>query len=112
MTSGANRDRNQRGFRRRDDGTVFTTRKERRKARKTEREARFTFTRKTKSKEEKLGAAEMMTEDENSEVEVDSDYEAWCAVLDQQKLITDQQKLITDPVKDQTGVGSNMVPKL
>ena len=46
-----------------------------------------------------------MTEDENSEVEVDSDYEALCAV-------TDQQKLITDPVKDQTGVGSSKVPKL
>jgi hypothetical protein len=98
QTSGGNQDRNKRGFRRRedsrdqrrrerpkDDGTIFTTRKERRKARKTEREARFTFTRKTKSKEEKLGAAEIVTDDENSDVEVDSDYEALCERLDQQK---------------------------
>ena len=27
----------------------------------------------------------MMTDDDNSEVEIDSDYEALCAVLDQQK---------------------------
>jgi hypothetical protein len=54
-----------------------------------------------------------LTDDENSEVEVDSDYEALCAVLDQQKEgDKNWKKLITDPVKDQTGVGSNKVPKL
>jgi hypothetical protein len=150
-----------------NDGT-FTTRKGRRKAGKTEREERFRFTRKTESKEEKLGAAEITPEDENSEVEADSDYEASCVVpdqqklmanrqglmtaqqrlmadqqtlmvdqqrlmadqqtlmvdqqrlmVDQQRLMADQQRLIanrqklrTDPVKDQTGVGSNKVPRL
>ena len=39
----------------------------------------------TKRKEERVRAAEMMTDDDNSEVEIDSDYEALCAVLDQQK---------------------------
>jgi hypothetical protein len=39
----------------------------------------------TKRKEERHRAAEMMTDDENSEVEIDSDYEALCTVLDQQK---------------------------
>jgi hypothetical protein len=63
--------------------TFFTKRKEE----KREREARFKLNRKTKRKEEKLGAAEIatLTDDENSEVEVDSDDEALCAVLDQQK---------------------------
>jgi hypothetical protein len=59
----------------------FTKRKEE----KTERKARITVTRKTKRKEKRHRAAEMMTDDENSEVEVDSDYEALRAVLDQQK---------------------------
>jgi hypothetical protein len=94
MTGGGNRDRNERGFRRRDDSrdqkrgerpkderTFFT----KRKAKKTEREARFTVNSKTKRKEERLRAAEIVTDDENSEEEVDSDYEALCAVLDQQK---------------------------
>jgi hypothetical protein len=130
-TNGNNRDRNEsRDFRRRDD-----RRDQRRRERPEDDRTIF-----TKRKEKRQRAAEMMTDDENSEVEVDSDYEALCAVLDQQKLITDQQKLITDqqklitdqqklitdqqklitdqqklitdPVKDQTGVGSNKVPKL
>jgi hypothetical protein len=94
MTGGSNRDRNKRGVRRRDDSryqkkgehpkdvrTFFS----KRKAKKPEREARFTVNSKTKRKEERLRAAEIVTIDENSEEEVDSDYEALCAVLDQQK---------------------------